>query len=560
MTVRLSRLTAITIAVAALAAIVLWQPGATAPTARAVGEQCVPSKPWAAGTTVQTMTTPTGTRSYRLHVPASYTGADPVPLVFAFHGAGSSALEQEVYSAFSTKSDAEGFVVVYPDGPLTNIPFEHFNAWQLPVPPEHDDVALTSAIIDRLIGQLCLDQSRVYSTGMSNGAMMSVRLACSLSSRIAAIAPVAGSYFPAMATNVNPAENCPDVVARPFLAFHGTADATVPFNGGVPASGSVNYRLPIDDDTPADDVLASWAAHNGCTGPRTETTIDTEVVLVEYGSCTNGVATRLYVVDPGGHSWPGSFFVASLGYVTQQINATNLIWEFFENYTLPDADADLIPDNADNCPADADFSQLNSDGNAIDNPSPIGVDDTTRASSDLSGDVCDLDDDNDGFPDATELTFPAMPGCPSATGPLNPAHPDTDGDATIDSAECAIGTNPNSSASEPTQAQCAVLAGAGIGADTDGDKLMDRIEVCGYNTSPAITDSDGDGRTDGCEGVSVNNQPAINSIDQLLLAQAIIADLGGPPIWNIDLNKDGANNSADQLLMAFLLFPTGQCA
>ena len=55
----------------------------------------------------------------------------------------------------------------------------------------------------------------------------------------------------------------------------------------------------------------------------------------------------------------------------------------------------------------------------------------------------------------------------------------------------------------------------------------------------------------------MNTLNPVNSLDQLLLAQAIIGDLGGPFIYNADLNKDGANNSADQLLMAQILIGGG---
>ena len=200
---------------------------------------CTPARPHASGTVVKNVVTPNGTRSYRVHVPASYSGSDPVPLVLSIHGANSSAFEQEVYSGFSTKSDNEGFIVAYPEGSIAAISFVHFNAWQLTV-NEPDDVAYMNAILNQLAGQLCLDQSRVYSAGMSNGAMMSVRLACSLSHRIAAIAPVAGAYYPADSLLINPNETCPDTAPRPIIAFHGTADDTVPYNGGGPASSTAS--------------------------------------------------------------------------------------------------------------------------------------------------------------------------------------------------------------------------------------------------------------------------------------------------------------------------------
>jgi polyhydroxybutyrate depolymerase len=521
--------------------------------ALAVGETCVPARPHASGTTVENVSTSGGTRTYRLHVPPSYTGTDPVPVVLAMHGAGSNALEQEVYSAFSVKSDAEGFIVAYPQGIVTGVPFTHFNAWQLPTPPEPDDVAYPGAILNALETQLCVDRSRVYSTGMSNGAMMSVRLACSLSSRIAAIGPVAGSYYPPMSTaSVNPAETCPDTAARPVIAFHGTADTSVPFNGG-PGGNGVIYRLPIDDDTPAEDVMADWAAHNGCAGARQETQIDTEVRLIQYGSCTDNAIVQLYAVDGGGHTWPGSFDVPGLGYVTQQIDATDLIWSFFTQFTLPDLDTDLVPDNVDNCPSDANFSQQNTDHNFIDND-PYATDDKTWIVSDTAGDACDADDDNDGLDDATEASGPP---CASATAPTATLARDTDGDLVLDGPECALGTDPANSASKPLLADC------GPAGDNDSDRLNDRVEICNYNSNPNSNDSDADialdGAKDGCEIASINADRVVNAGDQLLLSQEIIRIPPPAKLVNFDLNKDGSISSGDQLLMAFFVSPPSQC-
>lgn len=207
---------------------------------------------------------------------------------------------------------------------------------------------------------------------------------------------------------------------------------------------------------------------------------------------------------------------------------------------------------ADNCLATYNYAQVNTDGNFVDNPPSMTQDDTSVVMSDANGDLCDGDDDNDGLTDVVEVGLPGA-ACLAATAPLNPLNPDSDGDAYVDAAECALGTDPASAAAKPTQADCATLAGVSIATDTDGDRLQDRMEVCGYGSSTALTDSDGDGRRDGCEGGSLNTLPAVNSGDQLLLSQAITADLAGPFVWNADINKDGANNSGDQLLLSGIL-------
>jgi poly(3-hydroxybutyrate) depolymerase len=355
-------------------------------TAQTVG--CLPGRPHASGTSSSSITTADGTRTYLLHVPPSYNGGDAVPVIFNFHGLGSNSASQEAYSQFSTLADqaSGGFIVVYPQG-LTSaaISSTHFNAWQLGS-PEPDDVGFTSQLLDTLESQLCIDANRVYSTGMSNGAIMSTRLACSLAAHIAAIAPVAGVYYPADFTELAGFETCPDIRSMPIIAFHGTADNTVPFNGGAGGAGgiSVHFRLPIDNNTPDEDVMSDWAAHNNCASGRQESQIDTEVRLVQYGGCDNGTNLELYIVDGGGHTWPGAIDVPGLGYTTHQINATDLIWQFFQRYSLDGS-----------VPADT-------DGDGI-------------------PDIYDPDNDNDGCPDTNELQ--ATSGSERTGGRRDPLNP-----------------------------------------------------------------------------------------------------------------------------------------
>jgi len=300
---------------------------------------CDPAQPHASGTTVESISTPFGTRLYRLHVPTGYTGSTPVPLVLNWHGATSDATFQESYTGFSTKADSAGFIVVYPQGVTTMArPFNHFNSWQLAA-PEPDDVAFTSQLLDTLQSQLCVDINRLYSTGYSNGSMMSVRLACSLSNRIAAIGGVAGAYYPPAANDLSASETCPDTRAVPLIEFHGTSDPIVPYNGGLGGFPGfmLTFRLPQDDDTVAEDVLDAWAAHNGCTSGRQPSQATTNVRLVEYTSCPDNAITQLYAVDGGGHTWPDGTTELSpmiFGTTTHEVNATDLMWTFFQAHTL----------------------------------------------------------------------------------------------------------------------------------------------------------------------------------------------------------------------------------
>ena len=340
---------------------------------------CSPARPHASGTSSDELVTPSGLRTFRLHVPPSYTGGQAVPLILDFHGLGSNGGQEELLSGLSDLADAPegGFIVAYPDGTLTSAPGStslHWNTTQLPS-PEPDDVAFVDQVITALETDLCIDASRVFAAGMSNGAMMSTRLACSLSSRIAAIAPVAGAYYPPLLDST-PNETCPDTRPVPFIAFHGTADLVVPFNGGI-GLFSLFFRLAIDNTTSDPDVIESWAAHNGCTSGRQTAQVTPNVVLVEYSGCAAGASVQLYRVEGGDHYWPGSAYQAPS--TTTEIDATGLMWAFFQQHPLgPKPAPPPTPTPKD---PDAD-----SDGDTL-----VNSDDT--------------DDDNDGCLDTAETQY-----------------------------------------------------------------------------------------------------------------------------------------------------------
>jgi polyhydroxybutyrate depolymerase len=271
-----------------------------------------------AQTTVQTLNFGGVTRSYRLHLPPTYNGSTPVPLVFNLHGYTSNAMEQELYSNMNAVSDTANFIVCYPDG-LNNSWNSGFSA---PYYGGVDDVGYISALIDHLGYQYNIDLRRVYSCGMSNGGFMSFRLACDLESRIAAVASVTGTMTSLQANNCN--------LARPVpvLQIHGTADATVPYLG---ATGWLSV----------DSVCSFWRQQNGCISP---TLVDSMPDLVNEGStvvrywnteCADSTEVLHFKVENGGHTWPGAFPVSTLGNTNQDIKASTEIWHFFLRHEHP---------------------------------------------------------------------------------------------------------------------------------------------------------------------------------------------------------------------------------
>jgi len=167
--------------------------------------------------------------------------------------------------------------------------------------------------------RLCIDMSRVYATGLSNGAFMTASLGCKFSPRLAAIAPVAG---------VNGTEPCPHGKPMSVIAFHGTADANVAYGGG---PGARRGRPAVDLPS-VEAAVQAWAQRAKCRATPTHQAIGTEVQRIAYRGCDRGADVVLYAVTGGGHTWPGSFDVPMNGHVTQDINAADLILDFFAHH------------------------------------------------------------------------------------------------------------------------------------------------------------------------------------------------------------------------------------
>ncbi len=309
-----------------VATALLW---ADAGSASATGTgACYPPRTHAPGDFNRTIDSGGLTREYVLHVPTSYSGEEAMPLLFNLHAFASNPSLQDIWSELPAKGEEAGFIVVSPLGTLNADGWRHWNSSQLP-DPEPDDVAFISELLSALESQLCVDSARVFSTGLSNGAGMSSQLACSLSDRIAAIAPVAGAgFFEAPACSSRPV---------PVIAFHGTADPLIPLE-------------PIEDT-----VIPAWAAHNGCAGVTEQNPLPgtAGIRLVRYEGCDQDALVELYVVfdadletpgeQGGGHTWPGSTFVlppeleALLGLTTHEISANDLMWDFFMAHPHPSA-------------------------------------------------------------------------------------------------------------------------------------------------------------------------------------------------------------------------------
>jgi polyhydroxybutyrate depolymerase len=273
------------------------------------------SRPHAAGQSTETLDFQGQPRTYELYVPASYDGTHAVPLVFNFHGFGSNAKQQMAYGNFKPLADRDDFLVVALDGQGDARHF-NFNG----EPGLQDDAAAVSALLDHLEVTFCVEAKRVYSTGMSDGGAMTSALACHTPNRFAAFGPVAVILF---------LPNCKAAGSTAIAGFMGTDDPLVPFNGG-PVNCCGGASLPA-----ASDSMAKWAEHDGCAPAFNDERLGTDVRKRTWTGCKPGSEVVFYIIDGGGHTWPGAIPVASFGKTTTQIDASTTIWDFFKAHPLP---------------------------------------------------------------------------------------------------------------------------------------------------------------------------------------------------------------------------------
>jgi polyhydroxybutyrate depolymerase len=262
-------------------------------------------------------------RTYLVHLPVGYAASNDYPLVVAMHGGFGSAFNLQNQSGLSAKSDQEGFIVVYPEGVKGGaLNIRTWNAGWCCGPASEtnvDDVGFIDALLDTVFNQFSVDTTRVYATGMSNGGFMSFRLACELSDRFAAIAPVASSMS---------ISNCRPSKLMPIIHFHSYQDESIPYEGGIGTGVSDHYNPPLDS------VLNVWSGHNGCTVANDTIQNDSEYTLIRWTNCECGAEVLSYITQDGGHSWPGGTQTPVGDSVSVYINATDLMWAFFEQYSL----------------------------------------------------------------------------------------------------------------------------------------------------------------------------------------------------------------------------------
>lgn len=296
-------------------------------------------------------------RGYHLYVPDGYSADTPVPLVIGIHGGGGNKLS----SARETCQDGdpehpscmhnelanrEGFAVVYPDGHPGKGLLKDKRSWNAgggegewratgagAVEADSDDTKFIEDLLDDVGSRMAIDTRRVYALGLSNGGAMSFRLACTLSERITAVAPIGG------AMQWTTTHTCEPTRKMPILYTHGEDDPCWVYEGG-------ESECPVGQrglkHVSAQRTLDEWVQIHGCTGEPVEDALpDTDgdgrvTRRTTYQGCEAPLVHQR--IEGGGHTWPDGW-----QYLNERIVGPiahdwgdEVFWAFFEQHALPE--------------------------------------------------------------------------------------------------------------------------------------------------------------------------------------------------------------------------------
>jgi len=264
-------------------------------------------------------------RCWLLLVPPILNESVPAPLLVDMHGNGDDMYQQRWTSDFANISMEQGFVVAYPQG--------HNNAWNqgsslIPCSDElrcseEDDVGFILQMLDTIVQNHSIDQSRVYVTGWSNGCGMTQRLAVQASEVFAASGCMAMYLFADVPSDYKPI---------PFIEVHGILDEIVLYATTAPAA-------PVfGPEKGAIQNLETWADLNGCQGSIPEVIVSEDDYDIRgYTDCENETQVMLVslffaahnpyehddpVADPG-RGWANPTGVPS----------STIVWEFMSQFS-----------------------------------------------------------------------------------------------------------------------------------------------------------------------------------------------------------------------------------
>ena len=266
-------------------------------------------------------------RCYLVYVPAAHDAAHPSAVLLALHGFAGNAGGLRSIAVWEPVADREDFVVAYPDG--SSFPLR-WNIGPAANIPEVDDIQFMRDTIADLSTTVSVDRARIYVAGFSNGGQMAHRIACRMADEIAAVGIVDG-------IDGGMLDECFPSRPMPVMGFFGTANPLAGVSYPVWFQYLVNVRLEEGPPLPANVIdlwLKQWADRNGCHQPAHPLPATTKTTGIRYEGCQNAADVVLYRVEGQGHAWPGGPALPLLGDSVSDINASEVMWTFFQQHPL----------------------------------------------------------------------------------------------------------------------------------------------------------------------------------------------------------------------------------
>lgn len=260
-------------------------------------------------------------RSYLLYAPRSLA-KERAPLVIVLHGGGGGGEQIMEMAGWNEEAERRGWLVAYPNGSgrFGNklLTWNAGGCCGYAQDNNIDDVTFIRKLIQDVGTRYPLNEQRVYVTGISNGAMLTYRIACEMSGSIAAIAPISGTQE---------VSNCRPRYPVSVMHFHGTADQNVPFDGGYGDRAKIKIEKRSVMST-----LDEWRQHDRC-GNKESVSVQGDTTFTKV-ACDAGNEVILAKIEGGGHAWPGAKVATRSGQVSSRnIDATREMAVFFERHS-----------------------------------------------------------------------------------------------------------------------------------------------------------------------------------------------------------------------------------
>ena len=260
------------------------------------------------------------TREFYIHLPEAYSDQiPPLPVLISLHGGGDYADANMAYSGFRDKADENTFITIYPQGSLYEE--KDSTGWNTEFEGV-DDIEFIEIVIDWTIDNFNAEPKEIYTAGFSNGAFMAYHIACNLSHKIAAIAPVAGLM------GETTYQTCNSIHAMPIVHLHGVQDDVIYIDGGP-------EYLPLEDNGSTEGVVTYWKNVNQCNEFEEQSIQQEENTSLGtigiWSNCRDGVEINYWKLDEVGHEWE------SKGDGDDAVNVPSVIWEFLSRFSIDGA-------------------------------------------------------------------------------------------------------------------------------------------------------------------------------------------------------------------------------